>query len=126
MDCFHKLRRTLLAYQTCFVLQHAPSLDLCLLFQRVHDVRSQGQFCPADNVVARVKEVAVLEEQHATTFGYNVETIVCIPRKERGGTAFEELLTVLAYSITEVQVQRKIRSLSTVRCLVTTIAVRCQ
>jgi hypothetical protein len=69
-------------------------------------------------------KVAMLEEQHAPSLWYNIDTAVHAAVEERSSAAFELLLPVLQYCIVQVEMQCEIRAFGAVGRLVRTIAMR--
>lgn len=88
-------------------------------------IRSHGVLRTAYNVVAGVEEETVLEHEHAATFGHNIEPPLHVIRVEGGGAPFERLLTLFAFGIIQIQVQRKVRPLFAIRCFIRAVAMCC-
>jgi hypothetical protein len=92
---------------------------------RIHNVGTHGQLQSGLNVVARVEEVAVLEQEDASTLGNHIHTPVHAPVEERGCPALEWLRAIFAIDIVEVQVEGEVRPFRAIECLIGAIAMRC-
>jgi hypothetical protein len=77
---------------------------LVLVLLRIHDISPHRQFQSALDVVARVEEATVLEQENTATFGDHVYALLHIPGVERGCTAAEWLLAILALRVVQIQV----------------------
>lgn len=95
-----------------------------VLLQRIHDVCPQRIFGTLHNVIARVNEEAMLEEQYASGLRHNVDAALHAAVEECSGAALELFLSALRYRVIEVEMQGEIRTLGAVGRFVGPIAMR--
>lgn len=69
------------------------------VLHRVHYVRPQRQLQAGFDVVSRVHEVSVLEEQNTPAFWNYIDALFHVPRVKRGRAAFQQLLSVLSLGV---------------------------
>ena len=74
-----------------------------VLLQRIHDVRPQRILSSLHNVIARVNEEAMLEEQDASGLWHDVYTALHTAVEECSGTALELFLPTLRNRVIEVE-----------------------
>ena len=107
-------------------------LSLCFLrrflrrFLSEHNVRPHGVLRPTQYVVTGVEEETVLEHEHTAIFGLHIDPVLHVVRVECGGAAFERLSTFAVVCVTEVQVQREVRTLLAIWRLVCAVAMLCR
>jgi len=95
-----------------------------VLLQRIHDVCPQRILSSLHNVIARVNEEAMLEEQDASSLWHDVYTALHTAVEECSGATLELLLSALRYCVIEVEMQGEIRALGAVGRFVRPIAMR--
>jgi hypothetical protein len=120
--CLQRIFRTITNRRLCPLSR--PPCGSPVLF-RIHDVGTHCQLQPGFNVVARVEEVTVLEQEDASTLGNHIHSPVHAPVEERGCPALERLRAVFAVGIVEVQVEGEVRPFRAIGCLIGAVAMRC-
>lgn len=95
-----------------------------VLLQRIHDVCAQRILSSLHNVIARVNEEAMLEEQDASGLWHDVYTALHTAVEECSGATLELFLSALRYRVIEVEMQGEIRALGAVGRFVGPIAMR--
>lgn len=96
-----------------------------LLLLRIHYVGPHRQLHATLYVIARMKDVAVLEQKDTATLRDHIDALIHVPRVERGRATDEGFLAILAFRVVEIQMQSEVRALGPVRCFVGAVAVRC-
>ena len=108
------------------------ALSLCFLrrflrrFLSEHNVCPHGVLRPAQYVVTGVEEETVLEHEYTAIFRLHIYSVLHVVRVKCGGAAFERLSTFAVVCVTEVQVQREVRTLLAIWRLVRAVAMLCR
>jgi hypothetical protein len=72
-----------------------------------------------------MEKAPVLEHQNAAALGLHINPLFHVPRVESSSAAHKILLAVLAHSVVEVEVQRKVRPLLAIGSFVGAVAMCC-
>ena len=83
----------------------------------IHQIRTHCVLCPPCDVCTRVEEATVLEDEHPTWFGFDVELAVEVVRVESRGSS-------AAWVLIEIKMERVERDFFAVRRYIGAVLVR--
>jgi hypothetical protein len=88
-----------------------------------HKIRPHSQLCPTHDIITRVDQETMLEEQDAAHLWLDIETLFHAHRPERRGASFEWLIVWLVVGVVEIEVEREVAPLLLIGSFVRAVAV---